>query len=437
MARATDPVAARAAAVKVVAALREGGRVAYFAGGCVRDELLGLHPTDYDVATDAEPGLIRSLFLRTYHVGAAFGVVLVQMKQATIEVATFRAEGPYTDKRRPDSVRYTTPEEDARRRDFTINALFLDPLEAPADDDQPPAAAESPAPLDVRGRVIDFVGGREDLRRRVLRAVGDPDARLDEDHLRALRAVRFTARLGFSLDPATGEAIRRHARELRGVSRERIGEELRRMLEHPRRADAAALIQQLGLDEPALAEPPAAGHTPAALTCLRALPADARMPAALAAWAIDRHAAAGVLDEPGALAVARRWRGSMCLSNAERDGLIETLDLHHILATQWDQCAVARRKRLAGRRHFRPMLPILEATHPDTALTVRADLAACGVDLSKPPPEPLVTGDDLIDAGMRAGPHFKRILAEVYDAQLEGRIETLAQGLELARTVRG
>src|SRR5687768_567649 len=158
-------------ALAVVRRLRDAGHVAYFAGGCVRDLLLGLEPKDYDVATDAPPERVRSLFNRTQAVGAAFGVILVRQRDSQVEVATFRSDGRYDDGRRPTGVRFTTAEEDARRRDFTINGLFLDPLDG--------------------DKVIDFVGGQEDLKAGRLRAIGDPDARFAEDHLRLLRAVRF------------------------------------------------------------------------------------------------------------------------------------------------------------------------------------------------------------------------------------------------------
>src|SRR5690606_2867641 len=181
----------------IASTLRSHGHIAYFAGGCVRDALLGHPPTDYDIATDATPDRVQSLFDRTAAVGAHFGVVLVKRRGVTVEVATFRSEGPYSDQRRPDSVTFSDPESDAQRRDFTINALFLDPLAGGHQSDG--------------GQVIDFVGGQRDLQQKVVRAVGDPDQRLAEDHLRALRAVRFAARLGFRLDEPTAEAIRRHA----------------------------------------------------------------------------------------------------------------------------------------------------------------------------------------------------------------------------------
>src|SRR3954469_23233625 len=213
------PPSLREDAEAVLRRLREAGHVAYFAGGCVRDLLLGLEPKDWDVATDAPPQRVRELFSKTEAVGAAFGVILVRHGKSVVEVATFRSEGNYLDGRRPSEVRFTTAEEDARRRDFTINGLFLDPLAG-----GPPAE-----------QVIDYVGGREDLRRGVLRAIGDPERRFAEDYLRLLRAVRFAARLGFPIPPATAAAVRRHAPRLAQIAPERVGDELRVMLPPPTR----------------------------------------------------------------------------------------------------------------------------------------------------------------------------------------------------------
>src|SRR5262245_23713534 len=274
MTRKATPTQARAAAVAIVRRLREAGHTAYFAGGCVRDELLGLAPTDYDVATDARPDKIRSLFRRTAEVGVAFGVVLVTPGKdegaedpATVEVATFRSDGPYSDKRRPDAIEFGGPEQDARRRDFTVNALFLDP-QAPGDG------------------IIDLVGGKADLQRRVIRAVGDAEARLSEDHLRALRAVRLAARLGLAIDAATAAAVRAHTRHRRGVSRERIGDEVRKRLAHASRAEAVRTLEDLGLDAPVLEEP--SMRTTLAIFRSVAVESGAGFPTWLAAWALDR-----------------------------------------------------------------------------------------------------------------------------------------------------
>ena len=183
------------AAVAVVRRLAEAGHVALLAGGCVRDLLLGRPPQDYDVATDAPPERVQKLFRATRHVGAQFGVVLVRSQQRWIEVATFRVDGPYPDGRHPARVTFSTPREDARRRDFTVNGMFCNPLER---------------------TVIDYVGGRADLQARLIRAIGEPTDRFDEDHLRLLRAVRFAARLEFELEPLTLAAIRENAAKLSG-----------------------------------------------------------------------------------------------------------------------------------------------------------------------------------------------------------------------------
>jgi poly(A) polymerase len=436
---------ARQAAIAIVRKLREAGHIAYFAGGCVRDELLGLSPTDYDVATDAPPDRIRSMFRRTAEVGAAFGVVLVtpqadevmgegavetrqgakdarhgvpsHPRYPTVEVATFRSDGPYTDRRRPDVVRFSDPASDAHRRDFTINALFLDPLPKGG------GLAE----------IIDYVGGREDLRRRTIRAVGDPDARLAEDHLRALRAVRLAARLGFEIEPRTAAAIRQHARELQGVSRERIGDEIRRMLtEAPPQARqrAVQLLSELELDAPVLMEPAA----PLADRLLEQLRVEASYPAALAAWALQRGLH---LQEPAVGPLVERWREALCLSNDERDDLASILQNLVHLEGEWPSWPVARQKRVAGApgSGFAEAVLLLRARDPQRAATVGDRLRELEGTLSGIRPGPLLTGDDLIAAGFRPGPGFKGTLDRVYDAQLEDRITTREQAMELARTL--
>ncbi len=217
-------------AVRVVRRLQEAGHTALWAGGCVRDLLLGLSAADYDVATSATPDEVRTLFghRRTLAVGASFGVIVVVGRgdEGQVEVATFRTEGPYLDGRRPERVEFATAEQDALRRDFTINGLFLDPL---------------------TDEVFDYVGGRADLERRVLRAIGDPVERFREDKLRMLRGVRLAARFDYALDPHTAAAITAHADEILVVSQERIAQELKKMLEHPRRVAAIRLAEELGL----------------------------------------------------------------------------------------------------------------------------------------------------------------------------------------------
>ncbi|MCA9023409.1 MAG: CCA tRNA nucleotidyltransferase, partial [Planctomycetaceae bacterium] len=225
------------AAVDIVRKLRDAGFQALWAGGCVRDLLLGKEPKDYDVATNALPDQVRHLFgtRRTLAVGASFGVIIVRGHQpdCDVEVATFRSEGPYLDGRRPEHVRFTTAEEDAQRRDFTINGMFYDPLN------------ES---------IYDYVGGKSDLQQHLIRAIGDPLERMQEDKLRLLRAIRFAATLQFHLAETTFQAIQRMSNEITVVSPERISDELRKMLIHPNRRLAMELVQRSGLLKPVIPE---------------------------------------------------------------------------------------------------------------------------------------------------------------------------------------
>jgi poly(A) polymerase len=451
MVKASSPEQARASALAIVRRLRSAGHVAYFAGGCVRDELLGLAPTDFDVATDATPDRIRSLFARTAEVGATFGVVLVTPRReeglaadggagagaggrgVTVEVATFRSDGPYSDRRRPDVVHFSDPASDAHRRDFTINALFLDPL--------PDGEGAGDGP----GKVIDFVGGQDDLARKIIRAVGDPDARLAEDHLRALRAVRLGARLGFEIEARTAAAIRAHARELQGVSRERIGEEVRRMLAHPTRARAVWDLAKLGLDWPVLMEGQGGGagggiSRPMGSRMLIGIRGPAPIPTSLAAWAIERgyFGGTGSLEmglTPGRIGVVvGRWREALCLSNDETTAMASALEVLGVLLRDWTKLGVAGQKRLAGAAAgFAAARELLEVLDADRAAAVQKRVADLRGTASGLCPEPLITGDELIALGFRPGPSFKGTLDRVYDAQLEDRIKTREEGMELAR----
>jgi poly(A) polymerase len=405
----------RKAAAEIIATLRDAGHIAYLAGGCVRDELLGRVPQDYDVATDATPPVLTRLFRRTSEVGASFGVVLVKMHGEVVEVATFRADGTYSDKRRPDEVRFSTPEEDAARRDFTVNALFLDPADTSA------------GPI---GRVIDFVGGLDDLQRKVLRAVGDPEARLAEDHLRALRAVRLSAKLGFTIDPATRSAITRHARDLAGVSRERIGDEIRAMMAHPSRASATATLEGLGLDAPVLNETPR--FAPGGL--LARLRPEAGLGACLAAWAIDRGLEVGTTDTP---LLVSRWREALCLANAECADVQNILQTIPIIERKWGDMGVAGRKRLAASDPFSDALDLVSVRNSKLADRVLDEVASLRATASGLSPAPLITGDDLIGLGLAPGPKFKVLLEALYDAQLEERVTSRQAGLALALELAG
>ncbi len=421
MTRSTN---ARAVATAVVRTLVDAGHVAYFNGGCVRDELLGLHPEDYDVATDAHPERVRELFRSTNEVGAAFGVMLVHVDRVTIEVATFREEGPYTDRRRPDTVHYSDAEHDARRRDFTINALFLDPLAE---------ATDLERRANITGRIIDLVNGVADLRAGVVRAVGDPDKRLAEDHLRALRAVRFAARLGFSIEDSTASAIREHAAELAGVSRERIGNELRKMLSHSTRLEAARLIELLTLDVPTLG---ASGSLGQPRPRLGALADDDGFTLALAAWTLDRRYET---DGPAPTTwlwvdeTVRQLRKTLCLTNDERDSLKAILQGIGRLAAQFLTLAVPDQKRVVMADWFGPALTLLKTTDPAHAEALDArvrELEQIGPGL---PSSPILTGEDLIAAGQAEGPALGAALREIEDAYLAGDIASPEEALIMAK----
>ena len=426
--RAPTSEHARRGATAIVEALRARGHVAYFAGGCVRDELLGVDPADYDVATDATPDRVKEIWPRSDLVGACFGVVLVKQRVmdafVVVEVATFRADGAYSDSRRPDTVRFSTPEADAARRDFTINALFMDPSAGPRE-----ALGRQ-----VSGVVIDFVGGVPDLERRVLRAVGDPAKRLAEDHLRALRAVRLVTRLDFTLDPATADAITRDAQELRGVSRERIGDEVRRMLAHPARARAMAMLRDLGMERPVLGDGSLTlapdRHRPGLM--LEAIGPDVPATVAMAAWALDLGVA---LDQRGSDEGARMLRDALCLSNEERDEVRHALHGARVLLEEWPALGVAKRKRFAAGPAMAPGLMLVRALRPALGEQVEAEVRILEGTPGGVAPQPLLTGDDLVAAGWAPGPRFKGVLDAVYDAQLEGRVASTEEAMELARSL--
>lgn len=433
----------REAAVQIVRTLQDAGHVAYLAGGCVRDTLRGETPKDYDVATDALPGAVMRLIPRSRFVGEAFGVVLARVFDHDVEVATFRKEGRYLDGRRPEEVSFTDARQDALRRDFTINGLFEDPFaDAEGGDDTAP----------MHGRIIDYVDGRADLQRGVIRAIGDADDRFAEDYLRMLRAVRFAARLGFRIEEQTQRAIRMHARYLGQISRERIGMEVLAMLASPSRAVAAALLDELNLDGPALNEE----HLERDYTTLANLPADATIPASLAAWLIDRQFDAasstashgGRQDAYAAFAAAmhtviatrvqraaRRWRSALSLSNEHYRGLLAVF-AQLSKALDWPVASVAARKRLLACSEWHMTASVvasLGARCEAASWAERVRVESMALQAEGVAPDPWVSGQDLIDIGLKPGPMFRRWLDRVYDAQLEGRVTSREQALELVR----
>jgi poly(A) polymerase len=397
------PIAPRLAAAWVARGLREAGHRALFAGGCVRDSLLGHEAADYDVATGATPDEIRRVFPRAIGVGESFGVMLVRHGGRSVEVATFRADGSYTDGRRPDAVRFSDDREDALRRDFTINGMFEDP---------------------ETGEIVDHVGGRADLAAGILRAIGTPEDRLREDRLRALRAARFAARFSLKIDPATEAAVRRFAPDLAAVSRERIGNEVRRMLAHPSRARAVELVESLALGASVLAErAERVDHARVA-----GLAPGAGVEEALAAWMLGRSIAAPDApscagDRPHAdvsPARQRRWRDALVLSNDESDGVAAILAIRPRIIERWPGGDAAARKRMASGPGFAGALAVLRAEGNPVVTAVDGDLPALRAQGLAP--APFVTGDDLVAMGMRPGPQFRPMLDRAYDLQLNGAL---------------
>jgi poly(A) polymerase len=422
---AETPHAAREDALAVVRRLRDAGHVAYFAGGCVRDQLLGLEPKDFDVATDAPQPRVRELFRNTQAVGAAFGVILVRQGKSQVEVATFRTDGKYLDGRRPEAVVFTTAEEDAKRRDFTINGLFFDPIE---------------------NTVIDFVGGQEDLRRKTLRAIGDANHRFEEDHLRLLRAVRFAARFDLTIETATDEAIKSHAEHLKRISPERIAEELRLMLAPPTRSRAWPMLSHYRLLNEVFRFLPEHGTRPIdpdRSLFLHLCPAQPiTFGLALAAATLCfrwRHNDGGhgvrfYLSRDEIDRTAKALRQALRISNDESDELIGALwGIRPLLGDS--QPTVAMKKRFLAMPTAAKSMDLLNALaavgeQRERIYQLYDELTALlATDVS---PVPLVTGDDLTTAGMKPGPVFKRVLDAVYDAQLEERVKNKAEAMELA-----
>ena len=440
-------------AISIIQTLRQHGFQAYLVGGCVRDLLLKREPADYDVATSATPAQVMEIFPETYAVGAQFGVVLVPLpedqrgsadesappKSQAVEVATFRSDLGYSDGRRPDEVRFSQdPREDVARRDFTINGMMLDP---------------------VSGELLDFVGGRKDLEAGIIRTIGDPERRFAEDKLRMLRAVRFAARFEYEIEAETLAAIQRRGQEIRAVSRERVRDELTRMLTegHARRAflllDEGGLLKEVlpeisamkGVEQPPEFHPEGDVfvHT---LLLLDNLPSPC--PPTLAWGALlhdvgkpatfrvapdrirfDNHVGVGVK-------IAEEICERLRFSNHDAVQVLALVDNHMRFGH------VSRMKESTLKRFIRmPSFDEHLALHRADSLASHRNLSTYEFiqkKLAEIPPEkirpsPLVTGDDLIAAGYAPGPKFREILEAVEDAQLEGRVLSHESALEFVR----
>ena len=423
------------AAWEILSRLRSAGFEAYYVGGCVRDLVMGREPKDYDIATNARPEQTQALFPEALSVGAKFGVIVAPRPEGPVEIATFRSDGTYADGRHPSEVRYAeSPAEDVRRRDFTINGLLFDPAEQ---------------------RVIDFVGGQEDIRARRVRAIGNPTARLREDHLRMLRAVRFAARFSFSLEPALREAVRELAPLVQQVSRERVRDEVLKILTEGAARRGFELLDDTGLLEAILPEvkamqgvqqPPQFHpegdvwtHTlmmlgglkePSVTLALGVLLHDVGKPPTFSVRdriRFDHHAEVGAR-------MAAETCNRLRLSTRQTQR-VEALVQHHLRFKDLPQMRRSTQLRFIRMEGFDEHLELhrldCTASHGnlgnyELAQRLLREIPSEGI---KPPP--LLRGGDLIAQGYSPGPRFKKILRAIEDAQLEGAIRTREDALRL------
>jgi putative nucleotidyltransferase with HDIG domain len=438
------------AATAIVHTLAVAGHRAYLVGGCVRDLLMGHPPKDYDVATDAHPDAVMGLFPRAFGVGAHFGVVLVPMmvdgQEIVTEVATFRSDGAYSDGRRPDEVLYTSdPKHDVLRRDFTINGMLLD-------------VDRYLASGDAATATLDYVGGREDLKAGVVRAIGQPMRRFTEDKLRMLRAVRFAARFGFTIERETFAAIRVLAPEIKQVSRERTRDELNRMLTEGRAAEAFKMLDATGLLQQVLPEVAAMKgvqqppewhpegdvwvHT---LLLLEKLPTGCSTTLAWGALLHDigkppTYTVADRIRFNGHAEVGTRMAAAICrrlrFSNEDTEQIL-SLVANHMRFGDVQKMKESTLKRFFRLPKFAEHLELhrldVISSHNRLELYDFARSRYAAAPAAEVKPRLLVTGADLIAAGYRPGPGFRAMLDAAEDAQLEGMITTKDEGLALVQ----
>ena len=400
------------AAIEIINKLHRSGFQALLAGGCVRDMLLCRPANDYDVATDAEPAEVIKLFKRTIKIGAKFGVVMVLAGGEQIEVATFRSETGYTDGRHPCSVKFTSPIEDAKRRDFTINAMFYDP---------------------VKKEVIDYVDGRADLEKRIVRTVGIPKERFDEDYLRMLRAVRFSAQLGFGIEPKTWSAVCANAKNIVRISGERIAMELEGILISPNRSIGASMLITSGLAG-AVFHGFTSRQSEMAVRVLEHLRKKVDFALALAALFVAWTTEAA-LEKMKVLKLSRNQIKHIKFLLVGRGKLLNK------------DMSLSELKLIAAEPYFRDLYELQRAIQKAekksvaALVSLRRRIKALGdIELK---PRPILNGDELIELGAVPGPTLGQLAQEMYIAQLEGQLETkkhahqwVRNWLEKRRTIR-
>lgn len=427
--------AKRQAATEILLELRSAGFQAYFVGGCVRDLVMGRLPEDYDITTDARPDQVLEIFPESLMVGAQFGVVIASSPEGPVEVATFRSDGAYADGRHPSEVRYAkTAEEDVRRRDFTVNGMLFDPVDE---------------------KVMDYVGGQEDIRARRIRTIGDPFERFTEDHLRMLRAVRFAARFGFSLDRAALAAIHELRSLIRNVSHERVRDEILKILteDAPRRGfellDETGLLQIIlpevksmqGVQQPPQFHPEGDvwTHTlmmldglkePTTTLALGVLLHDVGKPPTFSVRErirFDHHVEIGAK-------MAEEICNRLRLSSAETRQVVALVE-NHLRFKDLPQMRSSTQMRFLRMEGFEEHLELHRldclASHGNLSNYDLAKKILAETPAEKIKPRPLIGGDDLIAHGYAPGPRFKEMLRAVEDAQLEGVIHTREDALRL------
>lgn len=419
-------------AVSIVKRLVEAGHQAVFAGGCVRDHLMGKEPKDYDIATSARPEEVQRLFPKTFAVGAHFGVILVREGEHSFEIATFRSDGEYTDGRRPESVSFTTAEQDAHRRDFTVNGLFYDP---------------------IKNEVLDYVGGRDDLALQVLRAIGDPRQRFEEDQLRLMRAVRFATVLGFEIEAVTWAAIVELAPKIKSISAERIREELSRILLHPNRVRGFDLLVSSGLMAAVLpeilvlqgCEQPPQFHPEGDVfvhtrIMLGLLPAQVSLSLV---WSVLLHdiakPATFTRDPDGRI----RFNGHDKLGAEMSEEILRRLKYpndvieptveavaNHMVFKDVQKMRISRLKRFMARPGFEDEMELHRVDcqssngFSDNYDFIRQKQEEFGHDPLPLIPKPLINGHELMAVGIPKGPQVGELLTAVQNLQLEGVLTT-------------
>lgn len=424
-------------AYEIAQTLKKRGHTAYFAGGCVRDFLRGEDPKDYDIATTASPDEIEQSFPKTLPVGKQFGVILVVQGNQHFEVATFRREGAYQDGRHPSEVVFTTPEEDAQRRDFTVNGLFYDPFSK---------------------KVIDYVKGQEDISRRLIRAIGDPETRFHEDKLRLLRAVRFASNLGFSIESETWNCLKRLASKIHEVSAERIRDELVKTFTRPDAARGLELLSDSGLLKEVLSEieamkgveqPPEFHPEGDVFVHTRMLMERLKNPSPVLAFAALFHD----VGKPPTFQVrdgrirfyehsrigaemAERIMRRLRFSNDEIEAVVQCVN-NHMKFANVQEMREGKLKRFMSTSTFPTELELhridCESCHGllDNYHFLKRKIEEFRKEELRP--KPLLNGDDLLALGMKAGPAMKPLLEEAYELQLEHHLETKEEAREWAR----